>query len=329
MDIDRGASPLGGVPRVGKYTAWMVTMRINAANGIIAMVIPLKLSLLKPSPQSCSISGYKALDWNGASLPITHTGKIFPSPDFHLFDVLVVPHPTKNLLSISKLMSDFPLSITFTNDFFTVRNRQTGRVVATCNNSKLLDSFTCKFNFEFATKDLGSLGYFLGLEATSTTDCLLISQLKYARDILTCAQLLDSKLVHTPMVVSQHLSVDGSLFSNIMLYRSLVGALQYLTITHPDIAHVVNSVSQFLHSLTEDHFLDVKRILHYIKGTLHFGLIFHPSTALGALLAYSDAYWVGCPDTHHSASSYCIYLGNNLVSWNAKKQPTLFRSNTL
>jgi hypothetical protein len=67
---------------------------------------------------------------NGTSLPITHTGKISPSPDLHLLDVLVVPHLTKNLLSISKLTHDFPLSVTFTDNFFTVQNRRTGRVVA-------------------------------------------------------------------------------------------------------------------------------------------------------------------------------------------------------
>ena len=65
----------------------------------------------------------------------------------------------------------------------------------------------------------------------------------------------------------------------------------------PDIAHVVNSVSQFLHSLTEDHFLAVKRILRYVKGTLQFSLTFRPFAAPGTLVAYSDADWAGCPDT--------------------------------
>jgi hypothetical protein len=71
-------------------------------------------------------------------------------------------------------------------------------IIITGNNSSLLDSFTRKLNSEFATKDLGSLNYFLGLEATPTTDGLFISQLKYALDILTQAQLLDNKPVHTP-----------------------------------------------------------------------------------------------------------------------------------
>ena len=86
------------------------------------------------------------------------------------------------------------------------------------------------------------------------------------------------------------------------------------------------SVSQFLHSPTEDHFLAIKRILHYVKGTLQFSLTFRPSAALGTLVAYSDADWAGCHDTRHSTSGYSIYLGNNLVSWSAKKQPTVSRS---
>ena len=174
------------------------------------------------------------------------------------------------------------------------------------NNSSLLDSFARKLNSQFAAKDLGSLSYFLGLEATSTTDGLFINQLKYARDILTRAQLLDNKPVHTSMVVSQHPSSDGPAFSDHTLYRSLVGALHYLTITCPNIAHIVNSVSQFLHAPTTDHFLAVKRILCYVKGTLHFVLTFRPSAAPGALVAYSDVDQACCPDTRISTSSYSI-----------------------
>ncbi|XP_068663015.1 uncharacterized mitochondrial protein AtMg00810-like [Aristolochia californica] len=176
-------------------------------------------------------------------------------------------------------------------------------IIITGNNSSLLDSFASKLHSEFVTKDLGSLCYFLDLEATPTADGLFLSRLKYVRDILARAQLLDNKPVHTPMA--------------------------YLTITHPDIAHAVNSVSQFLHSPTDDHFLVVKRIIRYVKGTLHFGLSFRPSASPGSLVAYSDADWAGCPDTRRSTSGYSIYLGDNLVSWSAKKQPTVSLSNRI
>ena len=55
---------------------------------------------------------------NGASLPITHTSTISSTLSLELLDVLVVPRLTKNLLSISKLTFNFPLTDTFTNKFF-------------------------------------------------------------------------------------------------------------------------------------------------------------------------------------------------------------------
>lgn len=72
------------------------------------------------------------------------------------------------------------------------------------------------------------------------------------------------------------------------MYRSLVEALQYLTITRPDLSYAVNHVSQFLQSPTESHFLAVKRILRYIKGTINFGLNFSRSSDY-SILGYSDA----------------------------------------
>ena len=87
------------------------------------------------------------------------------------------------------------------------------------------------------------------------------------------------------MVGYQHLNADGSPFSDPTLHRSLVDALYYLTITRQDIAYAVNSVNQFLHALIAYHFFAVKRIFCYVKGTLHFGLTFHPSTAPSVLVA--------------------------------------------
>lgn len=47
---------------------------------------------------------------------------------------------------------------------------------------------------------------------------------------------------------------------------------------------------------------------------------------MNKLISYTDADWGGCPDTKRSTSGYCVYLGDNLISWSAKRQPTLFRS---
>lgn len=145
-----------------------------------------------------------------------------------------------------------------------------------------------------------------------------MGQTKYAYDILTRAEMLDSKPVSTPLAAGESLVSDGDSFKDPTLYRSLVGALQYLMITRPDISYAVNHVSQFLHNPTVDHFMAVKRILRYVKGTINFGLTFSPSSDYN-ILGYSDADWARCVETRRSTYGYSIFLGGNLVSWSAKK----------
>ncbi|KAK2400878.1 hypothetical protein QL285_050531 [Trifolium repens] len=110
-------------------------------------------------------------------------------------------------------------------------------------------------------------------------------------------------------------------------YRGLVGALQYLTLTRPDLSYSVNYVSQFMHSPTVMHLKMVRRILRYVKGTIDVGLKFTSNTTLD-LFAFSDADWAGCPTTRRSTTGYCTFLGGNIISWCAKKQHTISRSNT-
>ncbi|XP_066334139.1 uncharacterized mitochondrial protein AtMg00810-like [Miscanthus floridulus] len=73
------------------------------------------------------------------------------------------------------------------------------------------------------------------------------------------------------------------------------------------------------YSCRSPHLVLIKRILRYIKGSLSAGL--HLGTEpVDQLTAYSDANWAGCPDTRRSTSGFCIFLGDNLVSWSAKQQ---------
>jgi len=98
---------------------------------------------------------------------------------------------------------------------------------------------------EFALKDLGDLHYFLGIEVKKVPDGLLLSQGRYAVDILTRSGMDKAKAVDTPLSVSEKLSVtDGAKLEteDATRYRSLVGALQYLTLTRSDISFSVNKV---------------------------------------------------------------------------------------
>lgn len=89
------------------------------------------------------------------------------------------------------------------------------------------------------------MSYFLGLEVTYNNDGLFLSQDKYAHDVLTRASLLNAKSVDMPLSTCDYLTSSGAPFNDPTTYRSLVGALQYLTITRPDLSYAVNQVSQF------------------------------------------------------------------------------------
>lgn len=199
-------------------------------------------------------------------------------------------------------------------------------MVITGDNSSLITTLITRLSTEFAMKDLGLLHYFLGVEVQQNTQAIFLSQTyKYALDLLTRANMVDAKPINTPFAVGPHLSSSGTPFSDPTLFRSLAGALQYLTITRHDLSFSVNSICQFMHAPTDAHVQALKRILRYVKGTLHHGLQLHRNSSHD-LLAYSDAGWGGCPDTSRSTSGYTVFLGHNLVSWCSKKQSTVSRS---
>ena len=140
-------------------------------------------------------------------------------------------------------------------------------------------------------KDLGDLHFFLGIEVKKHGNDLHLSQEKYATDLVKRVGLQGCKPSPTPLSSSEKLSlIEGDPLNqeDSTNYRSLVGALQYLTLTRPDISFSVNKVCQFLHAPTTVHWTVAKRIVRYIKNTLNTGLTFSksPSTLVSA---FSDS----------------------------------------
>jgi hypothetical protein len=108
-------------------------------------------------------------------------------------------------------------------------------------------------------------------------------------------------------------------------YHSLARALWYLTFTRPDISYVVQQACLYMHDPPKPHFTWVKHILCYLRNTLDYGLSLF-QTPPTELVVYSNADWVGYPDTHKSTLGYATFLDENFTSWSSKHQPTVCRA---
>ncbi|XP_019051759.1 PREDICTED: uncharacterized protein LOC109114100 [Nelumbo nucifera] len=175
-------------------------------------------------------------------------------------------------------------------------------LLTTSNDASAPSKFISQQATHFATKDLGDLSYFLGIEVTCFSFGLQLSQCKYIMDLLLRVDLDGCKPVTTPITANSQLSkLDGTPLEDPTEYRSLAPTIEHWNL--------------------------VKRILRYLKGTIDFALVFHPDTCYTDN-GYCDADWAGCLDDRCSVGGYAVFLGSNLISWHSHKQPTIARSST-
>jgi hypothetical protein len=198
-------------------------------------------------------------------------------------------------------------------------------IVVTASSTSFLQRIIHGLRQEFSMTDMGALHHFLGVSVQRQSDSLLLSQRQYILDILDRVGMLSCKPCGTHVDTHSKLSADGAAVTDPSSYRSIAGALQYLTFTRPDIAYAVQQVCLYMHDPREPHLGAMKRILRYLQGTLDLGLHLHRTSPVD-LTVYTDANWAGCPDTHKSTSGYAVFLGDNLISWSSKRQPTVSRS---
>lgn len=199
-------------------------------------------------------------------------------------------------------------------------------ILITGSNSMFISDLIKTLNSGFVMKDLGPLSFFLGIEVQQFGSGWLLSQTKYVNDLLIKAGMRHCKPSLTPSSVKPaSLDPDPS-FTDHRWFRTIVGSLHYLTLTRPELSFAVNQACQHMHDPKESHFIAVKRILRYIKGTVHQGLQFSPGPL--TLIAFSDADWAKDCIDRRSTTGYSLFLGPNFVSWCAKKQLTVARSST-
>ena len=203
-------------------------------------------------------------------------------------------------------------------------------IIVLSSSPPAVDRLVENLRKEFAVKDLGPLHFFLGIEVSRRPDGLALVQRKYALDLLRRAGMLKCQSSDTPMSAATKLfGTDSPPLpdEDASRYRSVVGGLQYLTLTRPDLSFAVNRVCQFLHSPTEDHWSAVKRILRFVQGTLDHGLFIRPAKS-PTVSVFSDADWAGDVGDRRSTGGYALFYGRNLIAWSARKQSTVSRSST-
>lgn len=191
----------------------------------------------------------------------------------------------------------------------------------------------------FKMTDMGEVQWLLGLEVHHDKERKLfkLSQSKYIEGILERFGMASSKPVKTPMEQGARLTADMAPVDDrersdmaAVPYRSAVGSLMYAMVAiRPDIAAAVGAVSRFAENPGQQHWLAVKRVMRYLRGTSNWALhIGGSSDGSIALVGYSDADWAGDLDTRRSTTGYAFTLGSGSITWASKRQATVAQSTT-
>ena len=184
-------------------------------------------------------------------------------------------------------------------------------IIITGNDMTGISSLKSFLHGQFHTKNLGMLKYFLGVEVMRSKREIFLSQRKYVLDLLSKTRKLATKPCQSPMAQNLYLTREGELFEDLEKYRRLVGKLNYLIVTCPDIAYSVSVVSKYMSSPTVDHWAVVE--LCYLKRALGSGILYnnHGHNILEC--------WARSKEDMRSTSGYYVFVGGNLVSSKSKK----------
>ncbi|XP_062224515.1 secreted RxLR effector protein 161-like [Phragmites australis] len=119
-----------------------------------------------------------------------------------------------------------------------------------------------------------------------------------------------------------HKDPDGQLV-NATEYHCIIGCLGYLLHTRPDLSFAVGVASRLMEMPTVMHHKVVKQILRYLKGTVHYGIVYTREGEIEMITGYTDSDLAGDMDDRKSVGGMAFYINDSLASWNSQKQKTV------
>lgn len=188
-----------------------------------------------------------------------------------------------------------------------------------------------KFSEEFEMTDAGEVRQFLGMTIKRNVEAgtMKISQRGYLESLLRRFDMMECKSISTPMENRLRLEKGVEERRTDKPYRELVGCLMYASLTaRPDLSAAVNYYSQFQACPNEEHWVHLKRVLRYVKGTLDYGLLYEAETEEKLLQVFSDADWANDLIDRRSVTGCVFKVSGCTVSWTTRKQHTVSLSST-
>lgn len=172
---------------------------------------------------------------------------------------------------------------------------------------------------EFNVKDFGFPQSFLGMELEKKEDGLKITQKRQINNMLRKFNMQECKTTCTPLTKGYQLEDTEEIVTNLP-YRQLIGTVMFVaTLTRPDISYATSYLSQYLDRPTKSLWIQAKRVLRYLKGTMNIGLLYKKSKTT-LIETYSDADWAGSQTDRKSISGSITLYNGCAVAWFSRKQ---------